>query len=167
MKQFDRKCFKVQMEMLNFCIPSRIVAVHYCYGGKRSAFDLVLPTIKLLMGSSLRQRLCLHTETSCCKGIAGCLKEDYGIHHIPESLGGGCGEDNDGIVVPQLPPQYPAVPCDNNDCDDDGGDDMEWKKTTNNTTVTRQPILSNGIVCASSSTYNHDGERRSLWNSAA
>mmetsp|Transcript_4782 Transcript_4782/g.12146 ORF Transcript_4782/g.12146 Transcript_4782/m.12146 type:complete len:533 (-) Transcript_4782:84-1682(-) len=82
---FDRKCFKTLMEMINFCLPIRIVAQHYCYGSKRSAFQLVLPTLKSLMGPTLRQRLCTHTGTPAV--IASSLAE-FGVIHVPAVLGG-------------------------------------------------------------------------------
>lgn len=148
------------MEMLNFCIPNRIVAVHYCYGGKRSAFDSVLPTIKLLMGSSLRQRLCLHTEINRRNGIARCLHEEYGITHIPESL------RDRGDVCCLIPTSLQPFLL-----RDDGGyvqeDDVELKKTGKaETTVAPQSIFSK-VSSTSSSIGKYGGQRKSQCNRAA
>jgi hypothetical protein len=82
---FDRKNFKCQMEMINHCLPIRLAAMHYCYGSRKSALDLVLPSMKLLMGQDLRQRLCLHIGSG--QTIADNL-EAYGITQVHETIGG-------------------------------------------------------------------------------
>jgi hypothetical protein len=82
------------MDMINHCIPLKVVALHYCYGSKRSAFDLILPTIKQVMGPNLRRRLRLHIGED--KEIMADLK-DYGIEHVHKSVGGNVEFDESWV----------------------------------------------------------------------
>mmetsp|Transcript_30075 Transcript_30075/g.49929 ORF Transcript_30075/g.49929 Transcript_30075/m.49929 type:complete len:410 (-) Transcript_30075:81-1310(-) len=76
---FDRKGFKRRMEMINHCLPIKVAAMHFCYGNRKSALELVLPSMKQLMGPSLRQRLCLHV--GCSQAILTESLAKYGIHY--------------------------------------------------------------------------------------
>jgi hypothetical protein len=141
------------MEMINHCLPIRVAAMHFCYGNKKSAVDLVLPTMKALMGPVLRQRFCEHI--GCGPIIVGSLA-GFGIHQVHETLGGTLKFDNTWIQncieeeqrrrsTNQL--QYcPSSPSS--------------KKSTAQTT--------NAAVSSDTPPCNiKDGKRRSQWNRAA
>ena len=87
-KCMDRHLSKALAKMLNEILPVKLKAMHVLQSTSWcNVYDIIMPSIKFLMGKDIRQRMLVH---ACNESIVERALQPYGIQLgcIPEQVGG-------------------------------------------------------------------------------